>query len=108
MAKADLSDDVIKVGILAILVGGVYFIWQSSQLISQGGGRFVETLETGGAAILETGTRPATWVASGTEYWGRKLWELPSDIVEAVDPEPERTLLGYDEGSWLWGYGPKK
>ena len=108
MAKADLSDDVIKVGILAILVGGVYLIWQTSQMAGQAGGAILQTAQAGGSAILETGTRPASWVASGTEYWGQKLWELPSDIVKAVDPDPDRTLLGYDEGSWLWGYGPKK
>ena len=92
MAKADLSDDVIKVGILAILVGGVYLVY-----VTAGRGEPVTT-------IIQ---KPATWVASGSEYWGQKLWELPSDIVKAVDPDPDRTLLGYDEGSLLWGYGPK-
>ena len=27
MAKADLSDDVIKIGIVAVLIGGIYVIW---------------------------------------------------------------------------------
>ena len=92
MAKADLSDDVIKIGILAILVGGVYLVWVTA-------GR--------SEPVLTVAQKPFTWVAEGGEYWGDKLWDTPANVVKFLDPEPERKLFGYDEGSLLWGYGPK-
>ena len=100
MAKADLSDDVIKIAIGAILIGGIYLIYTTARA-----GQPLVTLTSDTVAAVQ---KPFTWAAEGAEHWSDWLTGLPADIVKAVDPEPERKLFGYDENSWLWGYGPKK
>ena len=60
MAKADLSDDVIKIAIGAILVGGIYLIYTTARA----GQPLVTLTQETGAAIQ----KPFTWGAEGIEY----------------------------------------
>jgi hypothetical protein len=92
MAKAEISQATV---IAVTVVGGVLLFY----IVYQTFGR--------SEPALTVAQKPATWVAEGAEYWSDWATGLPADIVQAVDPDPDRTILGYDEGSLLWGYGPK-
>jgi hypothetical protein len=60
MAKADLSDDVIKIAIGAILIGGIYLIYTTARA----GGPAVTLAQQTGSAVQ----KPFTWAAEGIEY----------------------------------------
>ena len=106
MAKADLSDDVIKVGIWAILIGGVYLIYTTSRA----GAPLITATQQTGAAVQ----KPFTWGAEGvesiwSEFLGGIKWGVKGGerrLNQAGDPE--RSVWRKDDNSWLWGWGPKK
>jgi len=96
MAKADLSDDVIKIAIGAILVGGIYLIYTTSRA----GQPLVDLTKDTGAAIQ----KPAVWTAEGLEWWA----DYVTGGTEKQEESNGRSLLGKDPDSWGYGYGPKK
>ena len=61
MVKAALSDDVVKVAIWAILIGGIYLVWQTAQA----GAPIISAVEKTGGAVQ----KPFTWFAEGAEWW---------------------------------------
>ena len=96
MAKADLSDDVIKIAIGAILVGGIYLIYTTSRA----GQPIITATQETGAAIQ----KPFVWTAEGLEWWADWL----TGETQKQEESNGRSLLGKDPNSWGWGYGPKK
>ena len=88
MAKAEISQATV---IAVTVVGGVLLFY----LVYQTFGR--------SEPALTVAQKPLTWTAEGAEYWSG----LGVDFITSLDPEPDRKLFGYDEGSLLWGYGPK-
>ena len=96
MAKADLSDDVIKIAIGAILVGGIYLIYTTSRA----GQPIITALGDTGATVQ----KPFTWAAEGSEFWADWL----TGGTQKQQETNGRSVLGKDPNSWGWGYGPKK
>jgi len=96
MAKADLSDDVIKIAIGAILVGGIYLIYTTSRA----GRPIITATQETGAAIQ----KPFAWTAEGLEWWA----DYVTGGTQKQQESNGRSLLGKDPDSWGWGYGPKK
>tara|TARA_Y100000401_G_scaffold115401_1_gene119054 strand:- start:795 stop:1208 length:414 start_codon:yes stop_codon:yes gene_type:complete len=115
---SEISDALITGGV--IIVGGLvlYFVAQSFSAV-----------RSAGKTIADTGG----WAAEGVEYgvgrtedaidYGRKQTEritgAPKYIWDETlgqgglgltgnEPGDQRTLLGKDDNSWLYGYGPAK
>jgi hypothetical protein len=103
-AGADVSDDVIKVAILGVGVLAIYMIMQARDVAGYGASKVDDT---------------QSWLSRGwSKAWGSPNWAwretlgtgglgLTGGSTSNTDPE-NRKLLGYDDNSWLWGWGPKK
>jgi hypothetical protein len=112
MAKANLSDDVITAGL--VIGGGLvaYTLYKSFQA-GQGVASYTttkidDTQDYVVQNIEEAKDIPANlWKGFWHETTGQGGLGLTGNTAETYT-DSNRTLLGKDEGSWGWGYGPKK
>ena len=102
MVKASLSDDVVKIGI--VVVGGlaIYSLIQVRDLANYGSTKVDDA---------------QSWGSKGwSKFWGapKYFWDerFGQGGIRLTGNEPistdDRGLFKKDEGSWLWGWGPKK
>ena len=96
MAKADLSDDVIKIAIGAILVGGIYLIYTSSRA----GQPIITATQETGAAVQ----KPFVWTAEGLEWYAGGFAELfnPKGTGDG-NPNWAKRRQESSQKSWLKG-----
>ena len=115
---SEVSDALITGGI--IVVGGVvlYFIAQSfsaaraaGQNVADAGGWVAEGIEYGVGETedaIDYATKQTERLIGAPKYiWDETLGQGGLGLT-GNEPGDERTLLGKDDDSWLYGYGPKK
>tara|TARA_R100000808_G_scaffold12935_1_gene31856 strand:- start:232 stop:657 length:426 start_codon:yes stop_codon:yes gene_type:complete len=102
--RASIGDDVITAG---IIVGGglvLYTLYRSFQVGEQ-------TASYVGTKIDDTQdyiNKQANRITGAPEWAWRETLGSGGLGLTGSNKEDDRTLLGKDEGSWGWGYGPKK
>ena len=107
-----ISDDVLTAGL--VVGGGIvaYTLYKSFQgagtVINYGGTKIDDAQNYVVQQVEETKAVPGKiWSGFWHETTGQGGLGLTGNTVDSYT-DANRTLLGKDEGSWLYGYGPEK
>tara|TARA_R110002020_G_scaffold208032_4_gene413677 strand:+ start:508 stop:861 length:354 start_codon:yes stop_codon:yes gene_type:complete len=102
-----IGDDVLTAGLViggAVVAYSLYKSFQGINRVGAYGAGKIDDAQNYITVGVDRVTGSPKWV------WGQARKYAEKKLLDRRDTSQDanRTLLGKDEGSWVWGYGPKK